>query len=268
MMENNQQLRALFALPPMPSSAGTALFIPELPPSQAVTGDGEIDAVLWLQSVVKTGNQVLIDMALESVKRITTPMKLLEDRYAAHVRKTHPDNVFAVLFATMDFGDLEKRAKQAVEKEARKREALSRFGSVEALFAATPAEAACGKALRGLKRKNGFYDSRQARSRFERHPALVPATIDDCLYVFEYWERLYVLRSAAVDYAGDPLQETSEHDSYCFAKMSDVHPRSGAEAIRAFDHMNSCDRLGWSHGPEVLRNLIASGWAGTGKEAA
>lgn len=267
-MSDNQQLRELFTLPPIQPSASTALAVPEMPPQQVVTGDHEVDAVLWLQSVVKTGNQALIDKALEAAKRIATPMKDLGRRYANHIVRA-TGNAFGAAFASLGFGELEDQAKRAVERAARRHEALSRFGTVDALFDNTPAEDACIAALRRCKRgKHYGYDDAAAMARFNKRPALVPATIDDCLHAIDYWERLYVLRAAAVDGCiGDPLQETSAHDGYCFAMMAALAPRNGVEAMRGFEYAIDEGRLQWSDGPAILRNLITSGWKASAKEA-
>lgn len=265
--QNNQQLRELFSLPPIQPSASTALVVPDMPPQQVVTGHLEVDAVLWLQQVVRTGNQVLIDKALEAAQRIKTPMKELGRQYAEHIART-TGNTFGAALSSFGFGELEEQAKRAIEQAARRLEAMSRFGDETALFADTPAEKACKKALRGLKRPNYFYDDDQAKERFERHPALVPATIDDCLHVMGYWDSLYLLRCSAADHAGDLLQQASAHDSYCFARMAEVRPRSEAEAMRAFEYVTGDGRMDRTHSPAVLRNLIASSWACSAREAA
>ncbi|MCQ9615908.1 hypothetical protein L1889_03670 [Paenalcaligenes niemegkensis] len=264
MLNNNQQLRELFTLPPIQPSASTALAIPDMPPQQTVTGDHEVDAVLWLQSVVKTGNQGLIDKALEAAKQIKTPMKVLSDRYAHHASQANPKNTFAVLFATMGFGELEKQAKRAIEQASRRHEALSRFGDIDALFANTPAEDACVKALNRAKKndRNGFvtYDEEAAAKRFAKHPALVPTTIDDCLYAMEYSERLYFLRGSTVDYAGDTIPQVYAHETYCFTMMASIQPRDEQEAMRAFEYLQKEGRDQWSDAPAIYRNLIVSGW--------
>ncbi len=72
-MQDNQAFRALFTLPPIQPSASTSLTVPEMPAPKVVTGDREVDAVLWLQECVRTGHQALIDKALEAAKKITTP---------------------------------------------------------------------------------------------------------------------------------------------------------------------------------------------------
>ncbi|CUJ67918.1 hypothetical protein [Achromobacter sp. 2789STDY5608628] len=258
---DNAALRALFTLPPMAASASTAIAVPEMPRQQTVTGDREVDAVLWLQQVVKTGNQALIDKALEAATRITTPMKALGERYAQHVARQggHP---LQAAFASFGFGDLEDQAKRAVQMAARRHEALARFGDVDTAFAETPAEKACKKALRGLRRDRKFdcYDDAEALDRFNRTADLAPATIDDCLYARAYWDKLYWLRESIGDF-GDSTPQGSAHDFYCRAMLEHRRPRNAAEAMAAFNYLDADDGTDWERVQPIIRNLIASGWS-------
>ncbi len=258
--QNNEALRALFTLPPIPASAVSAMAVTEAPRPESVTGDQEVDAVLWLQRIVATGDQALIDKAMEAVKRITTPMKTLADRYTAYLAVAG-HHALQIAFASIGFGDLEDQAKRAVEKAARRHEALARFGDVDTAFAETPAEKACKKALRGLKRDSKFdrYDDTAALERFTRAPNLAPATIDDCLYARAYWNKLYWLR-AAIGNFGDSTPQGSAHDDYCHTMLAHLRPRDAAEALAAFDHLDADDGTDWERAQPIIRNLIASGW--------
>lgn len=261
-MTDNQQLRELFTLPPIQSSASTALAVPDMPPQKTVTGDLEVDAVLWLQSVVKTGNQALIDKALEAAKQIKTPMEILAKRYTDHVSRATGGHFGAVL-ATFGFGDLEDQAKTAIERAARQHEALSRFGTVDDLFAELPAERACRLALKRLRVSKGFgmYDDAQAHGRFEKRPEIVPATIDDCLHIIEFWGHLYRLRNSIDrDCYYESTRESYAHECYAFFKLGGVRPRSEEEAMAALEHVLSSDKGDWAETDGILRNLIASGW--------
>ncbi|MDH0308882.1 hypothetical protein [Aeromonas caviae] len=51
---DNPRHRAMFTLPPLQSCRETLPAVPELPPQQVVTGDKEIDALLWLRQVIET----------------------------------------------------------------------------------------------------------------------------------------------------------------------------------------------------------------------
>ncbi|GAA0492480.1 hypothetical protein [Pigmentiphaga daeguensis] len=258
---DNQQLRELFTLPPIQASASTALAVPEMPPQETVTGDREVDAVLWLQKVVKTGHQALIDKALEARKRIKTPMKTLAVRYARHVA-VKTGSTFAAAFSTFNFGELEDQAKAAIQKAARRHEALSRFGDQENLFSATPAEKACVKALHGLKRRREFgdYPKTEAATRFAKAAALTPTSISDCLHVFAYWNKLYWLRNACVDMGSDSPQQAWAHDDYCFGFLASIPPRDAREALAALEYVLDEGRDDRKEGPAILRNLVLSGW--------
>lgn len=51
---DNPRHRAMFTLPPRQNCRETLPASPELPPQQVVTGDKEIDALLWLRQVIET----------------------------------------------------------------------------------------------------------------------------------------------------------------------------------------------------------------------
>ncbi|MEI7296582.1 hypothetical protein WCQ02_30950 [Paraburkholderia tropica] len=256
---DNEAFRVLFTLPPIKASAGTALAVPEMPKESATTGDREIDAVLWLQSVVATGHQAYVDKALEAVTRIKTPMKVLEKRYMAILQKSGA-HAFQILFGTMDFGEIELLANKAIKKSRDRHEALARFGSVESLFADTPAEKACRKALRGLKAGVvGLFDKEPSYARFSKYPSLVPATIGDCLHARDYWRDLCRLRYATEDY-GDNSPQSFAHECYCLAMLAHIRPRDAAEAISAFDHVAESDSVHSDEERPIMRNLIVSGW--------
>lgn len=257
--QDNQQLRALLSLPPIQPSASTAVVAPEMPPQETVTGDREVDAVLWLQKVVATGNQALIDKALEAARLIKTPMGDLGKRYAVHIaRKT--GNAFGAALSSFRFGELEDQAKRAIERAARRHEALSRFGNEETLFADTPAETACIAALRRVKRGKHFgYDDAAVAIRFAKHPALVPATIDDCLYAIAYWDALYWLRAATGEH-GDAAEQATAHRYYCRDMLARIHPRNAAEALAVLSHLDE-DVQDWGTAQPIIRNLIESAWA-------
>ena len=71
----------MFTLPPIGSSGERLPAVQDLPPQQVVTGDREIDALLWLRQVIETGEPTRIEQAREAAGRITTPSDELEKRY-------------------------------------------------------------------------------------------------------------------------------------------------------------------------------------------
>lgn len=260
-MNDNQAMRDLFTLPPISSSASATLTTPKMPLQKIVTGDKEVDAVLWLQDIVKTGNQGFIDKALEAIKYIKTPMEELGNRYAAHLQQTQPNNVFAALFATMGFGELENKANDAIKNAALRHEAMSRFGSEEALFKELPAERQCRLALKGMKADEyGFLNDEVAAGKFELRPALVPSTIDDCLYIIHFWDNLYKLRNAVCSSYTDATIEAYAHETYAFFMLGQVNISSQKDALAAFNHIQQSGKSDWEEVPLIFSHLISSGW--------
>lgn len=252
---DNAAHRALFALPPMRPSAQTLPAVPELPPQQRVTGDEEVDAVLWLRSVISTGQTALIAKAMEASKRIRTPLRELEKRYVQHLVAANPGNLFAT-FSAFGFDDLEGLAAKAIKREALRVEALARFG--DDLFAETPAEAFCVAALAGLERSGHMldFDATEVASRFRSTPERMPNTLPDCLHELAFWNALYRLRYAAtVDYY-ESLPEVCARESFVFALMAEIRPRSKLEAVAVFRFMADDDSMQASESDAILLNLI------------
>lgn len=254
---DNEALRQMMTLPPIQQSTSTALAVPELPPQQEVTGDQELDAVLWLRQVIKTGQQGLIEKAMEASKLIQTPLKALEDRYLKHLVAKNPGN-WTVAFATFGFADLEGLAKSSVQKLARQHEALARFGTVDALFANTPAETFATDVLKGCKRDKtlgiGWYDDAAADKRFNSRTDLLPHTLSDCLHELAYWHELYRLRS--VHDGVDQTNEAYAREQFAFRCLGRIKPRNKAEAIAAFRYLAEHDKMDDSETEGILLNLI------------
>lgn len=256
---DNLEHRALFTLPSIKESTNTEVSVPELPPQQVVTGDRDVDAMIWLRQVISTGQAALISKAMEAAKQIKTPAKELEDRYRNHLMRAHPGNVFAAL-SSFNFGDLNSLAKSVVERKARQREAFARLGpSMENVFEDTPAERFCAEALRGLKIKKGefFHDEKQVDSRFVKHPQLMPFTLTDCLHELRYWHELYCLR-ASFENSGDSADYATSRDFFTFRMLARIRPRSTAEAVAVFRYMSTSDRMGMSESEAILLNLMGA----------
>lgn len=255
---DNQQHRAMFTLPPIKVSASTALAVPELPAQQVVTGDKEIDAVLWLHQVIRTGQAALIEKAMRAAKLIKTPLKDLEKRYTAHMVKAHPGN-FMAAFASMGFADLEGMANSAVAKLTRTQEAYARFDDPGA---DTPIEVFCIKVLAGVDMgKSGmFLDEKQVDSIFNRHPDLLPHTLSDCLFELDYWNDLYSLRNAAD--CGEGSTEGRAREDFAFRRLALIRARTPAEGIAVFRFMTEFDLMDRTETNDILLNLIAPGSRG------
>ena len=257
--QNNFELRKLMSLPPIKSSEINAVALPpELPPQNAVTGDQEVDAALWLEAVVGSGNTTHIKMALEAIKAIKTPLKELGKRYSAYMVATNPGNFLAGI-RFVDFGDLTALANRAITECQRKNKALSAFGSVNALFAESPAEKFCIKVLRGIKEDGSYFlPQDNCNKRFLKHTDMMPSTLDDCLFEIAYWDEMYSLRNSFG--TGDHSAQVNARTDFLYHMLALIHPRDKAEALDVLEYIleRDSDRNG---NAAILRNLVGgSAW--------
>lgn len=252
---DNEQHRAMFTLPPISASTETLPSVPELPPQEVVTGDKEVDAVLWLRSIIGTGQAVLIDRAMEGAKKIKTPLDVLEKRYRDYLVATNPGHLFAAM-SSFGFADLDALAVRAIEQHRLRLEGAARFG--DAVLADTEAESFCIDALRGLRATGQFgdFDKGQVAARFNAHPELLPHTLADCLYELDYWDHLYRLRNAVDRDASDGPPEATARDWFVFGLLAQIRPRDKTEALAVFRYLIASQRDDMAESEAILCNLI------------
>ncbi|WP_349573300.1 hypothetical protein [Azotobacter salinestris] len=231
---DNPTHHAYFTLPPVRPSTERRPSVPTAPPQKAVTGDKEVDALLWLRTCIKTGDERLVATALEASKRIATPLKELEDRFAAYLRAANPDNPFAT-FASIGFANLERLALDSLQQAKDRVEACARFDDVNL---DTEQELFCMAALDGLERdRMGFYDKAEAAERFRAHPDLLPQTLADCCHELDFWNDLYRLRRACCPPGGYTYEgptEASARSWFVEGLLAEIRPRSREEAKTVF----------------------------------
>lgn len=258
---DNPKHRGLFTLPPVASSESRALAVPAMPEQRKITGDKEVDAILWLQQVVATGQPDLIAKAMEARKRIKTSAKVLEERYSAILRARNPGNPFVTLSA-IGFGELEDQAARAISRNVLATEAMARFGSETVIFTNTPAEDFVVSSLKGIKfeKSNGLPElTHEVIEAFSSKSDYMPHTLSDCLFELAYWSDLYQLRNATDrDATGDGLHEEWVRRDFIFWLMARIRPRTTDEARTVMRYMldenNSAkDRAG---ADEVFLNLV------------
>lgn len=252
---DNEQHRALFTLPPISASTETLPSVPELPPQEVVTGDKEVDTVLWLRSIISTGQSALIERAMEGAKKIRTPLDALEKRYRDYLVATNPGHPFAAM-SSYGFADLDALATRAIERHRLRQEGAARFGND--LLADTEAETFCVEALRGVKATGQFgdFDKSEVAARFNAHPELLPHTLADCLYELGYWDHLYRLRNAVDRDASDGPVEATARDWFVFGLLAQIRPREKAEALAVFRYLIASQRDDMAESEAILCNLI------------
>ncbi|WP_256584032.1 hypothetical protein [Pseudomonas sp. SDI] len=252
---DNEQHRAMFTLPLISASTETLPSVPELPPQEVVTGDKEVDAVLWLRSIISTGQTALIDRAMEGAKKIRTPLDVLEKRYRDYLVAANPGHLFAAM-SSFGFADLEALASRAIEQHHLRQEGAARFG--DDLLADTEAESFCIEALRGLEQSGPLldFDKAQIAARFNTHPDLLPHTLADCLYELGYWDQLYRLRNAVDRDASEGPPEATARDWFVFGLLAQIRPRDKAEALAVFRYLIASQRDDMAESEAILCNLI------------
>ena len=252
---DNKVHRALFTLPAARPSNQTLPAVPELPPQMRVTGDEEIDAVIWLRAVIDTGNPALIERAMLAKAKIKTPLADIEKRYLQHLVSANPGN-WTVAFMTYGFADLDGLAASAIQREQLRAETLARFG--DGIFAETEAESFCVDALFGLERSGSmlYFDKDEVATRFKKYAAFMPQTLSDCLHELEYWSSLYRLRNAVDRDAVEPEPESTARDWFVFGLLAEIRPRGKDEAMSVFRYLIDDGRMGMPETESRLANLI------------
>lgn len=252
---DNAKHRELFSLPPIRESEETLPSVPELPPQEDITGDREVDAVLWLHQVINTGNAALIERAMEGARKIKTPLTVLQQRYKQYLIDTYPDNPLAA-FGAYGFSDLEGLAIAAIERQRLQVEAIARFG--DRLMSDTPAEAFCVEVLAGLEFSEAYlpFDEASVAERFKAHPELIPQTLADCLHELKYWKHLHRLRSASCKEYCQPLEEVTSRDWFVFGLLAEIRPRDTEEAKAVLRYLLECGRRDVIGADAILENII------------
>jgi hypothetical protein len=243
----------MFTLPPW-QSRETLPTVPDLPPQQVVTGDKEIDALLWLRQVIETGDPVRIEQAKEAAGRITTSLDELERCYGRWLVAS-AGHVMAGL-GSIGFANLDGLAERTIKRRAREAEAIGRFGGQ--LWYDTPAEVFCLEALRTVERVEWDYPPEQVADRFKAIPELMPHTLSDCLHELAYWNDLHYLRKAC-DTSGDyeHRMESSARDWFIFGLLAELRPRTREEAKNAFRYLMTSDRQDMPEAEQILENLVS-----------
>lgn len=257
---DNAKLRAFFQLPEPVASNCTALQPQVAPPKPTTTtGDQDLDAMLWLRQVVQTGDAALIAKAMQAAERIKTKPDELEKRYGDYLMRASGGNTMRAVFGSIGFANLKGLAESTLDKQARKREALARFGSEQAVFTTLAQEQFCIDALALVPMNtDGWaqYEQEQVNAAFAQHTDLVPHTLSDCLHELDFWDALHHLRTGW-DNTGDELPQVYERRCYIDVHcLSTIRPKSREEAKLVLRYMAEHEMFNRKETDAVLENLI------------
>ena len=238
----NPKHQRLFARPKAPASASTALAVPELPKAQTVTGDREVDALLWLREVCKHARDVhVLDLALQAAAKIQTPHKELEDRYTDWLKRQPGLHPLQVALSTL--GEIDKHVQGARERIRINAEGLTAFGSLDAALEPSAPE----QMLERTARLPDDYevwirlDPEQLTAIFAR--SVNPATLTECATELSYWSWLYEIRAEMLrtehpgSYPPDDLPVVSARREYVEGLLAVLAPLDRLEAIWLADRL-------------------------------
>ena len=255
--KDNQKLRALCTLPEPTFSPSTGLMVNTLPAAKDYGADAELNALLWLRDVITTGTEADIEKALAAAKCLKSTPKELGDRYTKHLISVGAP--WFELFRADDCANLESLASSRLQDLRNQREAVSRFGSKEALLNPSAMEEFCTDVLSQKHPDETDSDA------FSAHRALRPNTLSDCLHELAYWVELRRLRGSFYR-PWDDSQEVRKREDFLKQLLYEVRPVSREEARAVFDHViHNPDGYEYGPGPDyrgesyhrrIMRNLI------------
>ncbi|QFT84976.1 hypothetical protein FIU88_08305 [Halomonas sp. THAF12] len=245
--------REMFTLPPLRESAESLPSAYEKPAEEVVTGDKEVDAVLWLHKVIQSGEPAAIERAKEAAKFIKTPLKDLEKRYTQYLNRANPGNPFAS-FASIGFADLDSMAEKAIKRRNLQIEAASRFG--DDLMHETPAENFCIEALAGLEPGwIGLFEGEEVTERFSARRSMVPSSLSECLHELRYWDKLYAMRHAC-EWMYEHHSEVCAREDFLVGLLASITPKDRAEAREVYQYvLDNGDKCGDGRSA-IIWNLI------------
>jgi len=260
--KDNEAHRQCFTIPQPRMSTGTGLALQyaPLPEQQQQTGDRELDAYLWLALVIDTGDAAQISKALKAAEAIKTPVKELMRRYSAHLLATTGNPIKAV-FGTMGVDDLKNKAAKTLERTETVMEFVACLGSLEAVNTPYGAEKIMLDALGDREMTFGprGYVVEGVEDAIRCLPE--PHTLSDVCRELAYWAWQYKTHSAVQKHLGmgycDPHPIVTLREDYLDKRLSELIPKSRAEALATYDYLLATEYRGDKHIEEkIVRALI------------
>ena len=240
----NPEHRRLFAIPQAGASGSTALVVPQLPEARTVTGDREVDAMLWLKEVCQTARDVgVLDRALEAASRIKTPMEELERRYTDWLKRQPGAHPLAVALSRI--GEIEGHVTHARQRILLHAEGLAIFGSYETAMSDTAPErmlaetAALPEDFTGWPRL-GMDALAEVFAR-----SVNPHRLSECASELHYWDWLYRIRARMTEtehpdaYVGDDAPTVVARREYVEGLLTVLAPVDRQEAIHLADALKA-----------------------------
>lgn len=234
----------LFTIPVgQPSKALVAV---PLPVAGRVTGDTELDVVLWLGAVcASTTDHAVLDRVAEAAAKLKSTPKELENRYCQYLLRQPGANTLSVAFASIGIGDVAYKAKSAHKRIEEYRLALSVFPSFWAAMEPTPAEQMVLTTIRLPEARDRFGRlEKEALSEAFTY-SVNPASLTEVVLEIQYWDWLYQMRRSllntekATSYTPDWSQEVCDRQEFVKSLLYKLPPRDLSEALLVADALKA-----------------------------
>jgi len=233
LFRDNPEHRVLFTIPEIKYS--TALAVPKpLPPQRVVTGHKQTDAYLWVLEVIKTGEPAHIAAAEDALKKLTITPKQAQERYTRHLQKQGAG--WTAVFSTMWLDNPQHHISNARQQYTEAGNVRGIFGRLEAVFEPVEAERRIEEVYGPYQDIYCDYMSDKSEKFTFTDVLPEPHTLSDVIREIQYWDWLYLMRSAAYKelYPDSyPHEDTHLWDrcNYLDGLLETIRPVTRSEAL-------------------------------------
>lgn len=249
---DNPKHSALFKLPePIPQRFSNEVAAQVKPPLPRDTGNQDLNSLLYIREIIKTGSLDLIEKAREAFALIENP-KRLENIYSDWLIK-NDDSMFST-FASWNCSDIERLIKSTLETKSYALEAAKLFDQSTNPFLETQADVVARQILKPLKPESmGLYKDEAAAKLFKQYTEIIPHNLTQCLSELEFWDHLYKIRSS-VGFGDSPPESFSRE---CFVRelLTEIRPRDKEEALMVANYAETLEGFDDSYPWRLMRNL-------------
>lgn len=249
---DNPHHAALFKLPePVKQKQSTEVAVQVRPPLPRDTGHQDLNSLLYIREIIKTGDLDLIEQARKAFALIENP-KRLENIYSDWLIKN--DGSMFSTFASWDCSDIESLIKKTLETKSYALEAAKLFDLNANPDMLTEADNVVASILKPLKPENaGLYDDDAIAKLFKQRPDVMPHNLTQCLSELAFWNHLYHIRHS-LGFIDSPPESFSRE---CFIRelLTEIRPRDKEEALMVANYAETLEGFDDSYPWRLMRNL-------------
>lgn len=251
---DNPRHAQLFKLPDEPvkqkqsTEVAAQVNKPQLPKN---TGNTDLNSLLYIRSIIKTGDLDLIEKAREAFALIENP-KRLENIYSDWLIKN--DGSMFSTFASWNCSDIESLIKKTLETKSYAMQAATLFDQSTNPFLETQADVVARQILKPIKpERMGLYEDEAAAKLFKQHTEIMPHNLTQCLSELEFWDHLYRIRSSVG--FGDSPSESFARECFIRELLTEIRPRDKEEAFLVANYAETLEGFDDSYPWRLMRNL-------------